>query len=108
MKTIKLTKKMLSMDPVDFLKKIGAVSDNRAFPQHVYVSKQDYKILENGVRKLAKKQYRGCRKQYIDNVVGFEMLNYGPNQTLEDVLKPGYAIVDFDCIAAEIKDNEEE
>jgi hypothetical protein len=108
MKAIKLTKKMLSLEPMDLLVKLGASNETTAFPQHVYVSKQDYKSIKNNVRKLAKKQFPGFAKKHIDNVVGFEMLSYGPNSVLEDALKPGFAVVDFEAIEIDCKFDEEE
>jgi hypothetical protein len=102
MKIVKLTKKMLALDPVDLLKKLGACDSHTAFPNHVYFSKADYKTLKSNVRKLAKKQFMGYSKKYIDNVVGFEMLNYGPNSSLEDAIKPGHALIDEVGIGKEI------
>src|SRR5271166_5344616 len=99
MKTVKLTKKMLSMEPMNLLVKLGASNKTTTFPQHVYLSKKDYATIENNVRRLAKKQYPDYAKNYIDNVVGFEMLNYGPSSLLETALKPGFAVVDVDAIA---------
>src|SRR5271156_6839651 len=99
MRTVKLTKKMLSLDPMDLLVKLGAANKTSTFPQHVYVSKKDYTAIESAVRKMAKKQFPGYSKKHIDNVVGFEMLNYGPNSLLENALKPGFAVVDVDAIA---------
>lgn len=94
------------MDPMDLLVKLGASNATSTFPQHVYFSKVDYKTLENNVRKLAKKQFPYYTKKYIDSVVGFEMLNYGPNSGLEDAIKPGFAVIDVGAIA-DCNENEE-
>ena len=103
MKAIKLTKKMLGMCPADLLVVLKATNTNgrTGYPNHVYFSKDDYRILESNVKKKAKKQYPGATKNQIDCTIGFEMLNYGPNQTLEDAIKSGYALVDYESIEKE-------
>lgn len=100
MKIVKLNKKLLSMHPSDLLVKLGAVDTKKtlALPQHVYFSKVDYKKLESNLKKYVKKNSAGYSIKMIDFSVGVEMLNYGPNQTLENVLKPGFALVDEDEI----------
>lgn len=105
MKTIKLTKRTLRLHPADLLIKLGAVDleKKRAYPSHVYFSKEDYKELRVNLRKNAKKQYPGFRSRYIDSAVGMELLNYGPNQNLEEAIRPGYVLVDFDSIELEKK-----
>ena len=35
------------------------------------------------------------------SVVGMELLNYGPNETLAEALRPGYALVDEEGIEKE-------
>lgn len=78
MKIVKLSKKDLK-DPVSILKKCDAVINNeRAFPSHVYVSPNTYKILEKNLRNLVKKERVYATKLLIDNIVGMELLNFGP------------------------------
>ncbi len=103
MKTVKVTKKMLKLHPQDLLIKLGAanVEKRRAYPQHVYFSKADYKELRANVQKMAKKEYPYSSKKGLDYAVGMTLLDLGPNETLAEAIKPGYAVVDFDSIKAE-------
>lgn len=100
MKTIKLTQKMLKMHPADLLIKLGAVNleQKLAFPQDVYFSKEDYKKLTDNLKSQAKKSNPHTPKRLLDYSVGVDMLNYGPNETLKDAIRPGYALVDFQSI----------
>jgi hypothetical protein len=97
MKVIKLTKKDL-LSPSNLLLKADAVIGNQAYPQHVYVSKKDKEKMKKNLVALAKKQFKGAKKNRIDMAVGMEMLNLGPNSSLEDVIKDGYALVDVNSI----------
>ena len=96
MKIVKITKKMLRMTPSDLLIKLGAVDKQKlqAYPQHVYFSREDYKELRENINKQAKKEFPGATKRGLDSVVGMELLNYGPNETLADAIRPGYALID--------------
>jgi hypothetical protein len=100
MKTVKLTKKMLKMHPADLLIRLGAVNleAKLAFPQHVYMAKEDYKKLTENLKTYAKKMNPNSIKRIIDYSVGADMLNYGPNQTLEDAIRPGYVLIDAEGI----------
>ena len=105
MKTVKLTKKMLTLYPGDLLESLGAVNveAKRAYPQHVYFSKKDYDELTKNVKRLAKKERPDATDKFIANVVGYTMLDLGPNETLADALKPGFAVVDIESIEEAIK-----
>ena|ERR1035438_2053342 len=103
MKTVKITKNMLKMHPQDLLIKVGAanVAKKRAYPQHVYFSTEDYRKLRENVRKQARKEYPHATKLGLDSVVGMELLNYGPNESLAEAIRPGYALVDVYWIKKE-------
>lgn len=100
MKTIKLTKKMLKMHPADLLVKLGAVDKEQknAFPSHVYFSKEDYKELRTNLKFLAKKLAPNSPKRFLNYSVNVDLLNYGPNQGLEEAIRPGYALIDEEAI----------
>lgn len=103
MKTIKLTKKMLKMHPADLLIKLNLVNKEKTivYPQHVYFSKEDYKELRGNLMAYAKKQVPFSTKRLLDCTVGVDLLNYGPNESLADAIKPGYAIIDEEAIKNE-------
>ncbi len=105
MKVVKLNKKLLSLHPAIFLKKIGAINveQTRVFPSDVYLSKKDYKSLEDTVRKMAKKEMPGATKVYINKQVSWEMLGYGPNESLGDAIKDGFALIDEEAIKKEVE-----
>ena len=107
MKIVKLTKKMLNKDLEDLLTELGAVNSNKrvAFPNHVYISKKDNTTLVKNLIKKLKKEMSWASKHRIQLALGFELLNLGPNQTLENVIKPGYILVDDDAIYNEMKEN---
>lgn len=97
----KLTAKMLK-DPATLLRSVHAVTNDNAYPQHVYVCKQDYNKIVSNLRKLLKKQSPYASKRVIETTIGFEMLNLGPNTS--NGVKPGYVIVDANGIEKDIKD----
>lgn len=96
MKVVKVTKKMLKMHPADLLVQLGLVNKEKklAFPERVYFSKEDYKELKQNLTNYAKKKLTSSSKRIIDYSVGVDLLNYGPNESLADALKPGFALID--------------
>jgi len=60
-------------------------------PSDVYISKKDAKRFKSELAKLAKK--RGMSAHRAKVAVGYEWLNLGPSEVLEDQIKPGFAIV---------------
>ena len=109
MKAVKLTKKMLRMHPADLLLELGAVNmpKTQAYPSCVYMSKADYKELRQNLVKSAKKQYPYATKNRLDSSVNMELLNYGPSESLQDAIKPGYVLLDVDSINTQCRDSEE-
>jgi hypothetical protein len=104
MKPVKLNKKMLNMHPADLLVKLGATHDTVAYPQHVYFSSNDYKVLGNNLKKKFKKEYPYLNNNKLDYSVGMELLNYGPNESLSEAISPGYALVDVKAIEQEVSE----
>lgn len=102
MKQIKINKRLLKKMPAEILGFLGAVHGNRAFPEHVYLSKKDYNLLEKNLINRARRERPGMAKKFYRLSVGFELLNLGPSQLVENAVKDGYAIVDSEAIAAEI------
>ena len=100
MKLVKLTKKMLKLAPSEFLIEIGAVDMEmkKAFPDYVYMSKEDLQTQKKNLVKLVNKNHKDMTKHYRQNVVGLETLNYSPAELLKDALKKGYCLVDFSGI----------
>ena len=103
MEAVRITKKMLKLHPCDLLVKLNAVSKDGRFglPTHVYFSKEDYKELKNNLKKSAKKSAPSSPERLVSYSVGVDLLNYGPNENLGDVLKPGWALVDREAIEKE-------
>jgi len=103
MEVIKLTKKMLKMHPADLLIKLGAADLKKkvAYPQHVYFSREDYKELGNNLKAYAKKTAPYTSSRIVNYSVGMDLLNFGPNETLKDAVRPGWALVDKKGIAKE-------
>lgn len=100
MKILKLTKKMLKMHPADLLIKIGAVDEENkyAYPNFVYFSKSDYKELRKNLKQFAKKSCPETSERLLNYSVNVDLLNYGPNETLAEAIRPGYMLVDYDEI----------
>lgn len=96
MKFVKITKKILKMEPKDLLIALGAVDldKGRAFPECVYMSKKDYLIFRKNLTKTIKKCHPLTKPTRIQYFVGIELLNLGPNESLENAIKPGYILVD--------------
>lgn len=105
MKTVKLNKNMLALHPAKLLEKLGAINveQNRVYPNHIYLSKEDYKTLSTNLTKKAQKTLKGYSKKYIDRSVSMELLNYGPNESLGDAIKKGFALIDLEGIEKEIQ-----
>lgn len=63
-------------------------------PSDMFLSKKDYNILTKNTKKTIQTQvkYR-LSKNKLDLYTQMEMLNLGPNQTLEDIIKSGYLLV---------------
>src|SRR5271165_6369817 len=103
MREVKLTKKMLKMTCADLLAHLGAIDESArlAFPQHVYMSFKDCKAYEKVQFSLIKNGNREYTKRAIDNMLGFEFLNYGPNLTLGYSIKPGFILINEEGIELE-------
>ena len=106
MKIVKLKASDFKKDIIQLLKRVGATSQFRAFPDHVYLSKNDYKAFEKLTAELFKREYPFLRDAKIQASVGMHMLNYGPSTVLQEAIKDGYALVDEVGIAEEIGDQE--
>lgn len=98
---------MLNMHPANLLVKLDAVSIDQktGYPQHVYFSKEDYKTLRLNLKKYAKKVAPHAPERLLNSSVGTDLLNYGPNTTLSNAIKPGYALVDYEAIDREMMES---
>ena len=93
MKVFKISKKDLA-EPEKLLRKVGATVDSYAFPEYVYVSKEDYATLKRNLTNSRKGCYEDLSKEFLTQAVNWQMLNFGPNQSLEAAIKPGFVLVD--------------
>jgi len=105
MKVVRITKRMLNLTPGELLLTLGACNKEKtlAYPWHVYFSNQDYNQLKKNTRAVIRAASPYYSKRYIDTQLGYEMLNYGPNTSYAEGVKPGYALVDYDGIEKEKK-----
>lgn len=96
LKIVKLKKSWLKKSPLDLLRALGAVQlDKReAYPEKVYMSKEDYAKLRKNTMKLYRQEYGSLSSNALRNAVGMELLNFGPNQSLGNAIKPGYVLVE--------------
>jgi hypothetical protein len=92
MRIIKLTKKDLKAGWEHILNKAGLVHENRGYPGNLYMSKADIKDVRQEYIKRFKKGGRNAR--LVKYSEGMHFLNLGANSLLENVIKPGYALVD--------------
>lgn len=97
MKAIKLSKKDLK-DTTVLLKKANAVVGDQAYPGAVYISKEDAALLKANLRAAIKKEFPYLKKGKVDYTLGLEWLNLGPNESLQNVIRPGYILVDTTAI----------
>jgi hypothetical protein len=104
MKTIKLTKRLLRMHPLDLLVKLGAVDTEKkcSYPQHVYFSREDHRELKKNLKQYAKKKMPNGNERLISYAVDTDLLCYGPSELLSDAIRPGFALVNEDAIKLEI------
>ncbi len=89
----KLPKKF--KDPEDLLYWADLVDKeaNQAYPGRIYISKKDYVELKRKYKKALRKKYPYISPRKLESSVEMHFLNLGPNQSLETVLKPGYAVI---------------
>jgi len=100
MKIFKLKQKHFK-DITQLLIDVGAVNDDmtRSFPSDVYISREDIKKMTKEVTKAFKREYPFVRSNKIKSSVAMHMLNYSPNESLADAIRPGYVLVDTETIA---------
>lgn len=96
LKVVKIKKSWLKKEPADLLRLLGVVDEKlrEAHPERAFSSKEDYAKLRKNLLKLFKKERPGFTKKWYDMAVGMELLNFGPNQSLEEVIRPGYMLID--------------
>lgn len=101
LKAIRITKKMLKMDPARLLVSLGLFDDTTKTvkPGNLYISYHDEKIMVKNLRgtyrKEFKKQHFYSSKSIKANVA-MTIFNYGPNSALRDALKPGWGVVVYE------------
>ena len=104
MKIVKLNKRLMKKGWYDIIKAVNAFDGKQTFPSHIYMSKEDIKEVRKYTREQHKKDYPYQNNKQIDYSESFDFLCYGVNSSLENVLKPGYVLVDVEGIEREIKD----
>lgn len=109
MMQVKLSKRILNMEPSDILVKLGAWSQDlkHAYPSRVFVSAEDYKTIKKNLAARYKKMFPYASRRRISCEVGMDLLGFGPNQSLEKAVRPGYALVDYNGIKEDIKRDQE-
>lgn len=77
------------------LKRAGLVDEgsSRAYPENLFVSKQDAKKFIREISRAFKKEYPYLSQKKIKTAVGMYWLNLGPSEALVEAVKPGYALV---------------
>lgn len=102
MTVVKLKKGHLK-DAIFLLKDVGAISSDGklVYPNHVYLSNKDYDKIVKSTFLQFKKEYPNINRRQLKTSVMMHLLNFGPNQTLEKAIQPGYAIVDISSIKNE-------
>jgi hypothetical protein len=103
LKQIKL-KKSSFRDYYEFIHAVGAVQDNYAYPQCVYVSNDVDRLLYRNTARTARKELGATTAKGVQYAVGLERLNIGPNLSLGDFLKRGTVLVDeeeLECLKRE-------
>lgn len=93
-KVIKLNKKDYT-DLEGLLEKAGLVDKekNQAFPEKLFISKQDTKKMRAEIFKAFKKKYPFLRKEKLQASAAMYFLNLGPSELAKEAIRPGYAIV---------------
>jgi hypothetical protein len=84
------------------LRAVGAVSGRQSYPQHVYMSHADYAKLRERLTAKYLRAYSYATPTSASSAVSYDLLNYGPNMTLGDVISPGWALVDDEGIRREL------
>lgn len=92
MKVVKIKKAWLR-DCITLLRELDLVKGDRCFPDGLYLSKEDYTTLKSHTKKAFKKDYPHISARGLDSSVSLHWLNYGPNEGLGNVIKPGYAVI---------------
>ena len=66
------------VDLVKLLNRVGAVTDNQAYPSQVFVSPKRYKEMRKEVLRVVKSELKGAGTKRINYHVGMYMLNLAP------------------------------
>ena len=78
-------------DYATFLKSVGAVDGNRAYPWCVYVSEGTTKTLRKNTRNEYKKEVPLLTKKGLDYAVSLDALNLEPMKS--KAIKDGFAVI---------------
>jgi hypothetical protein len=100
-KVVKLKRATLNRLPEELLELLGLVEGNRAFPERLYLSRADSSTLRKYLKRTVKKGSKNAPAKYLQYVEGMHWLNYGPNESLDRAIKPGYALIDLKTIKIE-------
>lgn len=93
MKVVKIKKSDLNLTLEDLLTKLKLVQGEQAFPERLYMSKEDEKVLRKNIIKKFKKEYPGLNNRALMSSVGMYFLNLGPSTLLSNAIKPGYVVI---------------
>lgn len=101
-KIVKISKRDLK-DLPKLLTKVGAVFRDQAYPSAVYCSKEDAKEIRKNLLKSFKKEYPYLSNNKLKFSESMTWLNLGPNESLQDAIRPGYILVDTELMKKAVK-----
>jgi len=62
-------------------------------PEQLYISAKDATTLKLNIKRLLRKQNPYSSKVKLHMFACTQWLNYGPNESLSDAIKPGYVMI---------------
>jgi hypothetical protein len=93
MKVIRLNKSDYR-DLLKFYRRIGAIDKDgkQALVDRVFMSAKDCELFSEEYARQLKKEKPYLLKKKCEESASWYMFSYGPNQSLEDLLEPGWAL----------------
>lgn len=94
---VKLHKKDFKSDFEYFLISIKkrAASDITFSASNVYVAQKDFLRLKKQTKKIINRKFRKYTQLYKQRMMNIMDLEYGPNESLAKIIKPGYILINI-------------
>ncbi len=102
-RAIKLAAKDLKYPLNQLLSNLGAVYGDRAYTGYVFLAEDDLKVIRRNYRQSVRSSLPKAKKAVVDALVLEHFAQFETNQSLAQVVKPGYVLVDFDGISLSIR-----